>query len=119
MQKMADKQFRDDPKLSAAGRFAAFAKTETGRTMLKASMVAKQATIDELEDEDQEPDPQSNADSQAAYRRLMQIASDSRLQGEKLTSAFARIYQDPRYRALVDADKCANVTQVSKSMGLL
>ena len=74
----------------------------------------QQATIDELEDEDQEEDDQSNADSLAAYRELMRIASNSQLQGENLTSAFARVYQDPRYRSLVEADKCGNRTQVSK-----
>jgi hypothetical protein len=111
MQKMADQQFGHDPRLSAPQRFDRFCKSETGATMLRAAMVAKTATIEDLEDEDQEPDQQNDADSLAAYRRLMQIANNN-------PSEFARVYQDPRYRSLVEQDKAANRAAVSKSMGL-
>jgi hypothetical protein len=85
MQAAADRQF-GHTKLSAAGRFAAYAKLNP--TMLAGALIAKQATPDELDDEDEVVDAR-RAPSKRGNR--------------------------DRKQSLADYDQCADTNSVNKA----
>ena len=52
-----------------------------------------------------------------AFRRLMDLANESRRNGETVEHAFARLYADPKSRDLVTTEKRMHTERVAKALG--
>jgi hypothetical protein len=112
LQKRADETRQ--PNETKEGAFARCATTDpSGRLLMQAHKAASGEDYSGEPDKD-DAEPTTND----AFRRLMDLATEKREQGETVEQAFARLYSDPKYRDLVSTEKRMHGAQVAKAMGI-
>jgi hypothetical protein len=112
LQKRADEERQ--PGETREGAFARYVTTDpSGRLLMQAHKAASGEDFTGERDKD-DKEPTTNE----AFRRLMDLATDKREQGETVEQAFARLYADPKYRDLVALEKRLHSAQLAKAMGI-
>jgi hypothetical protein len=112
LQKRADASRQ--PNETRERAFARYATTDpNGQLLMQAHKAASGEDFTGERDKD-DNEPVTNE----AFRRLMDLATDKREQGETVEQAFARLYSDPKYRDLVSTEKRMHGARVAKAMGI-